>query len=437
MSGVAVFTVEDGAEASSLWRRVMSAVAKIKRKVTTFAKRLVFRALPTVGRATRWTRETWVRVLRPFLRLRMIGFVTIGLAVGAFASPLATIVAMVVVGALLLGLGSVAAAVETSTSAAGRVFLRVLDAIMTSIGVAVYAATALLTIVVSVASLPLLLTEVLELVLRYYDVRGAFFIAAGVWAVLTGSWWFLGIDVASYALTSPVLEARAIEDRVMASNTRRVKLPPCTACGSEDDGPRLNLRAWDKEAKKRVRVEGLCHTCFAALANEDALEAAKRGQITEKDLEVAIDTESAPKAEVVQAILKQPKHKFVWLTDAERSNLSAAINSIDDLSKPYWAEVARWYDGHGKPHGRKWDAFVAGRAVARVSYEHDRHRKGHTVEYFVLDRKDETTFKRLEEAQEAVNFALSDRATHVARALDELSEMPQQDEASQQVAPQE
>lgn len=367
-----------------------------------------------------WLDDTWTRVVKPFLNIRMAAFAIIGFIVGLATAPIATLLVVAGAGAFLFALSYGIEALEHSTKTAARWTLALLEGFVRCLKAAAYILTASLTLLLCAVSVPFLLTEVLELVLRYFDVANAVSISALVFFVLTGNWLLVGLEVAWLAYRKApapeVLRRRPEQQPVAASaGNRRVKLPKCTACGSDDDGPRLSLR----------RHKGLCSECFEALVEEDAIKAAKQGKITKKDLEVAIEAGAAPSDAIVAAVIEQPRSSYRSLSRVQVMDLSQAHLSAEDASKVYWAEVAWWHDDKGAPHVRKWVGFVAGQIAAQVEYNHRGQRDRYRAVAYVQNKRTVLgAFGTLTRAQEAVGDALSDEAALVGGMLDALHEEP-------------
>lgn len=147
-------------------------------------------ASPTsvVGKVRTWIRDAWRRVLRPFLKLRVIAFTVVIGAVALVVAPLFTLAFAFCVGAMLWSLSHVVERLEASTSRAARMTLKVIEAIAQGLKVLAYITAAALTVFVAMGSVAFALAEVLELVLRYFDVMDAVGLSTLFYFLLSGNW---------------------------------------------------------------------------------------------------------------------------------------------------------------------------------------------------------------------------------------------------------
>jgi len=387
-----------------------------------------------------WIRDTWNRVLKPFLRLRVVAFGIVFAVVALIASPLTTMLVVFGVGAALWGLSYLVEHLESSTTPAARFALKSIEFAAQFIKGLVYVAAFALTIALCAVSAVFAATEILELVLRYFDVKNAVLFSSVAYFVLTGNWAFLvfvGLmsmatrmtrkesvrprSVDTQTVTAPLHNKRTQIPVVKAddsSASRRVKLPKCTACGVDDGGARYGLR----------NHKGICGECFKKLDEEDALKAAKKGKLTKADLGKMREAGVKVPAKVVEAVNNQPINRRVALSLEEISKLSAVENSRDDISKVHWAETAWWYDRNGTPHVREWLGFVDGKSVAAVEYQHEKANRGYAA-WMLAEQKDNDrkvgVFHTLTKAHEVLADELSDQANLIGGMLDALrEEMP-------------
>lgn len=408
-----------------------------------------------VGKVRAWLRNTWRRVVRPFLKLRVIAFAIVIGAIALVIAPLQTLVTAFIIGAGLWALSYVVEQLEASSSRFARMALKVIEAVAQLLKALAYLAAAALTVFMAMGSAAFAIAEALELVLRYYDRKDAVSISTLVYFLLSGNWAMFTLlamlEMTAYGRSSA--RRRAVETQtvkaeygnrrtapveyidmktallqrassgaskpVMAEQPltevpRRMKLPKCSACGIDDGGARLGLR----------NHKNLCNKCFDALDAEDALKAAKQGKLQASDLMKARKHGVKVPAPVANAVATQPANQRVNLSLEEIEKLSAVANSRDDLSKIHWAETARWYDRDGKPHGREWLGFVDGKSVAAVEYLHDKRNRGFEAWLLGVSKDDDRKvgmFHTQGGAQNAVADALTDQAIVVGGMLDALS----------------
>lgn len=408
------------AKAAPAAKKVAQATKRTATKIAAVAKVLFAKVRPTTDKAVTWTKATWKRVLKPFLKVRVLAMAIVTFVIGLIVSPVATLVATAAIGAALYTLSFGIEALEASTSKAARITLRVVEIAMAVIKGLVYITAAALTIALSVLSLPFALTEVLELVLRYFDVKGAAHIASAVFFAVTGNWLWLALALLflSRERTSAGRSLRRSVDEqpvVATRGNRRVRLPKCTACGIDDGGSRFAVHG----------RRGICSVCFDALVREDALEAARKGRLTIQEYDFAVEHGLTPDGDVQRAIVDATKRRYRSLLSDEINALPQKAASAADPTKVFWAETAWWHDDKGEPRTRKWLGFVAGTVVASVEYNHraaDNRYRASLVAKPGVDGKKLGGYRSLAKAQEVVADALSDEAAIVGGMLDGLRE---------------
>lgn len=443
----------------SIWRRVRvvvtSAVDKarsaVARGVSTAAK-VVNVARATVARAARfllvrrpwvltrdgaehaasrarsWCSDTWRRVVRPFMRVRVvalgIGAVVVGLAV----SPVTTLVALASCGAVLVGLSRLIAALEESEHAGARPVLKCIEAGAWVLLAAAYAMTAGIIAALCLVSVAFAVTEVLELALRYFDVENAAAAAALAFFVLTANWGLAFVEIAwlAFARTderrarAPSQERQAIPliridaerawsgdstvDAVLVDETPRVaRTSACMGCDLDDNGVRFGIG----------KLPSLCDQCFSFLVEDELVNAAEDGQVSAEDVTCALDAGIEVPASVIIASGARLRSTRVDL-DVEfiTCRLDARSDSERDPSKIYWAETAWWFDGRGNRRARQWHGFVTGLVAAKVDYEHDRGARG----FYVRLPREMGPYRALSSAQEAAADEVSDARAIVSGA---------------------
>lgn len=401
--------------------KVAQTAQRVATKVASFVKPAFAKAQPAADKAVAWTKATWKRVLKPFLKVRVLALAILAFVVGLFVAPVATLIVTAATGAALYALSFGIEALEASNSKGARIALRGIELLMAFLKGAAYALTAAVTLAFCMLSLTFALTEALELVLRYYEVVGAAHIANAVFFVLNGSWVFAVIAVISALARRRASAGRSLrrsvdeQDVVSAGGNRRVRLPKCTACGADDGGARFALHG----------RRGICGDCFEQLTREDALEAARKGRLTQREYDLAVEHGMTPDGDVQRAIVEASKRRYQALLSDEINALPQKAASESDSTKVHWAETAWWHDDKGAPHVRKWLGFVAGAVVAAVEYNHraaDNRYRASLVAKPGADGKKLGGYRTLAKAFEVVWDALSDEVAIVGGMLDALRE---------------
>lgn len=421
-------------------RAVTRAVARIRapKSAVPSASRLwrARRAADSAAsKAGAWIHETWTRVVRPFIRLRAVAFAVVLGAISLVVSPVATLVVAFAGGAALWGLSYLVEHFEASPARSARIALKAIETIAQVLKGLAYLVTAALTVALCWVSVPFLVSEVLELTLRYFGVRAAVSYASLAYFALSGNWVLFTLCLTLLAVPSRDRATRSVDKQVVVAGhanrrveipvvqeqedgPRRVRLPKCAACGLDDGGARYGLR----------KHKGLCGKCFERLNEEEALEAAKRGKLTRGQVEQARKAGVKVSRKVVEAVKAQPINQRVTLTLEQIANLSALDNSRANTSSIHWAETAWWHDRDGKPHPREWLGFVDGRSVASIDYHHEKRNRGYEAWLLGSDSDYDRslgTFHTLGRSQEVVGDELSDQGNLIGGMLNALdNELP-------------
>ncbi len=221
--------------ASATKRTTLKVGRSVKRAAKAVASKFRRSGVPSEGRlwrarraadktATRvvaWLRETWHRVLRPFIRLRVVAYGIVFAVVGLVVAPVTTLLVAAGIGAALVGLSYVVEWLEGSSSRAARVALKAIEIVGQLVVGLVYAATIALTLVLC-TYLPFLLTEVLELVLRYLNVRNAVLISSLVYFALAGEVaYFVVFGTLALLRWAPARRSRSIDEQTVESSGNR------------------------------------------------------------------------------------------------------------------------------------------------------------------------------------------------------------------------
>jgi hypothetical protein len=361
-------------------------------------------------RATVWCRDTWHRVVRPFMRVR-VTVLGIGAAViGLVAAPITTLTVMAGAGAALLGLSRLISALESSDRRAARVALLVIEYAAQALRAVAYAVAGGVVIAISMVSIPFALTEIAELVLRYLDVPHATSLAALAFFVMTASWGLAVIEVAWLALVhdsvrKPGAGVRQeiplirIDADCAWNGTEVVDLVPGTALASEEEmkstfemtdiestpapagTPCVGCDLEDRSPRYRIgNMSSLCGDCFKCLVDDELITAADRGEVSAEDVLAAARAGIQVPAYVIIATGARLRSTRIDLDrEAITCRTEARVLSEQDTSKVHWAETGWWFDARGSRRARRWHGFVAGRAVAEVDYAYERDVRGFYV----------------------------------------------------------
>lgn len=399
------------------------------------------------GHVTRWGKDTWHRVVRPFMRIRVTAL-GVGVAVvGLVAAPITTLTVMAATGAALLGLSRLIAILEDSNRPAARVALTVIEYAAQALRLVAYAVAGGVVIAISMVSIPFALTEIAELVLRYLDVPHATSLAALAFFVMTASWGLVVIETAwlafvhdsarqpratkSYAADRQAIPLIRVDAERAWNGAEVVDLVPgtavalvseeevkktfevmdatpapvatnakCVGCDLDDGGPRFRIGS----------MSSLCSECFKCLVDDELITAADRGEVSAEDVLAAARAGVEVPAYVVIATGARLRSTRIDLDrEAITCRTEARVLSEQDSSKVYWAETGWWFDARGSRRARRWHGFVAGRVVAEIGYEYQKDARGFyaSVEGGTWVSR---TYKTLAGAQDAVVDEIGDQA---------------------------
>lgn len=400
-------------------------------------------------KASSWTKTTWHRVVCPFLRVRVvalgIGAVVIGLAV----APIATLTVLAGCGVTLVGFSRLIEYLEGSVRLSARAALRVIEVAAQVLRVAAYVAAGVAVLVISAASAAFAVTEILELVLRYLDVRLAVSVATLAFFVLTASWGLVLAEIAWLALiherktssramrvdfeerqaiplirvdaerawngdeTAGIVsgtaeplatdeEMQETMDMIDEANedvVQTAQVTKCMGCDLDDASPRFGFG----------NMTSLCSQCFEYLAEDELVSAADRGEVSAKDVAAAVRAGISVPAYVVVVTGARLRSTRINLDIEDITcRTQARALSEKDPSKIHWVETGWWFDGRGGRRARRWHGFVSGRIAATVEYQHEKDSRGF---YFVVEGDSWTSscFKTLAGAQDAAADEISDR----------------------------
>jgi hypothetical protein len=416
-----------------------------------------------------WCQDTWRRVVRPFMRVR-VAVIGIGaVVVGLVAAPVATLVILAGCGAALVGLSRLIAALDASDRAAARVVLMVIEYAARAGRVVAYVAATAVVVALCLVSAAFAATEVLELVLRYRGVANATSLAALAFFVLTANWGLVVVETAWLALAHSdklrartqsqerqeipliridaerawngdagsardpeVLDVPAVfaspEDACRFGASARsesilevfssvdnakpsARTGKCEGCDLDDGSPRFGIG----------RLSSLCGECFSFLVEDELVCAAEDGQVSADDVTCAIGAGIRVPAVVIIASGARLRRTRVEL-DVEDITVRTSARALSELdaSKVHWAETAWWFDARGNRRPRQWHGFVSGRVAAKVDYEHDRSARGFYVS--MPTREDSPRargmgpYRSLSYAQEIAADEVSDLAALAGRA---------------------
>lgn len=487
--------------APSLWQRVRSAastavaaVRSVGARVGAFVARKATGARATLSRVARavmtrrpwvltrqgadhaatrvtvWCRDTWHRVVRPFMRVRVTALGIGAAVIGLVAAPITTLTIMAGAGAALLGLSRLISVLEDSDRPAAHVALVVIEYAAQALRAVAYVVAGGVVIALSAVSMPFAVTEIAELVMRYLDVPHATSFAALAFFVMTASWGLAVIEVAWLAFVhdfaSPirVTKSRAGQRQVIPliriDADRAWNGDKCTECGVNDasfeslgahGSSRFSMcrdcveaskepMATEEEMQELVDVidaravdvarnakcEGcdlddrsprfrignmssLCGDCFKCLVDDELITAADRGEVSAEDVLAAARAGIQVPAYVIIATGARLRSTRIDLDrEAITCRTEARILSEQDTSKIHWAETGWWFDARGSRRARRWHGFIAGRVAAIVEYEYQKDSRGFYA--FIDGAWLAQAYKTLRGAQDAAVDEIGDRA---------------------------
>lgn len=399
-----------------------------------------------------WGRDTWVRVVRPFMRVRVAVLGIGGVVIGLVVAPITTLTVIAGTGAALIGLSRLVEVLEGSARPGARIALLVLEYVAQVSRVLAYAVTAGVVAGICIISVPFALTEIAELVLRYLEVPHAASLATLAFFVMTANWGLSMVEVAWLAFIHdgnrtavPAVTASAVPlirtdcdtcgvneasheslgahggagaslcmdcveerseplateeemqetfDIIDAGSARIVPSSTCEGCGKVDANPRFGIG----------NMSALCGECFKYLLDDELIMAANQGSISAEDVQAAIRVGIQIPAYVIIATGARLRSTRIDLDrEAITCRTEARVRSEQDVSKIHWAETAWWFDGRGGRRARRWHGYVAGRDVTYIEYKHEKDVRG-----FYTDVGD-IRFKTLAGAQECAADEVSDR----------------------------
>jgi len=366
--------------------------AKITKTTKTVVAKIVKTVKAVIAKIAPVSTKFWARSLKPLL-LGIIGGVALfGLVVASIVAPFTTVLALALSGGLVIGLSLGVKYLEEheTTSRFARIALSILDVVVRTGIVLVYAAAALFVAALCATSFTFLVFSSMFLALTYLQVRGAASISFMAWAVVSGNWtlallWALlfvaRIPARSIAVDVTVPEYSEIRRKPeVHEDVRRAGQQPaqptgnflrakgteelwgtehdrdpnatdpnwsevwvndsaCNGCGSNDGATRV---ATDGP----IATHGLCSKCFDLQCEEDALRF----------------TGVSLKARSVEVRLNQ--------TGIEHSKEFSA--SKFDPTSFHWMESAWWRDRSGAEYAREKLCLMDGREVARVVHDYKR-----------------------------------------------------------------
>ncbi len=394
------------------------------------------RAMAVVVMSGRFVSTFWARSLKPML-LGLIGGVALfGFFVAAIVAPITTSLVLLLAGGLVVGLALGVKYLEEheATSRLARITLRILDALVLTGTVFVYAAAALTVFTLCLTSFTFFAFTATFLTLTYLQVRGAASIAFVAWAVVSGNWmlallWALlfvsriptrtatrdaaiptyseirrkpevheNVRRATQQPAQPAQPAQPTGNFLRAKGTEELwgtehDAPPaadwdwtdiepnypCVACRSTTGAMRI---ATDGP----VDTHGLCGACFDLQCEEDALRF----------------TGVSLKARSVEVRLNQK--------GIEHSKEFSA--SKFDSTSFHWMESAWWRDRGGAEYAREKLCLMDGREVARVVHDYKRKVYRASVLGQLVRNGVKTTW---EMAQSAAQDELNDERAAVRR----------------------
>ena len=424
-------------------RKIKARMARVARAIMVRRPWVMTRdgASYAARRAATWSKDTWRRVIHPFLRVRVValGFATF--VVGLAVAPVATIAITAASGVVLVGLARAISTLETLGHPAARVMLMVIEWVAQAGRVLAYVATAAVIMGFCFASVAFAATEVLELVLRYARIPYAVSIAALAFFTLTGNWALLCVEIAWLALTRrPAMsdasrERRAIPliriDAERAWNGNEVvdvvpgipaplmsnaeiadmtavfsgvdkaagvlgwngKTLKCEGCDRDDGGPRFGIG----------KLASLCGGCFACLVDDELIAASDEGRVSADDVVAAVTAGvSVPGYVIIASGARLRSTRVAYDGEAITVRSPERVRSEEDPTRIYWAETAWWFDGRGERRARRWHGFVGGRIASVIEYLYARDERG----FYVIEPAHGTRrgaagpYRKLETAQE-------------------------------------
>ncbi len=386
-----------------------------------------------------WAKNTWSRVVRPFMRVRVVALGIGAVVIGLVAAPIATLTITIATGAALLGLSRLIAALEVSSRPSAHTALVVIEYAAQAFRLVAYAIAGAAVIAISAVSIPFALTEVAELVMRYLDVPHATSLAALAFFVMTANWGLGVVEVAWLALVHdnarkskstkssagerqaiPLIRtdaerawngvevvnlvpssavALASEEETMNATAPASSTTPCMGCDLDDRSPRFRVGS----------MSSLCGDCFKCLVDDELITAADRGEVSAEDVLAATRAGIQVPAYVVIATGARLRSTRIDLDrEAVTCRTEARVASEQDSSKIHWAETGWWFDARGSRRARRWHGFVSGLVVAVIEYEYRKDIRGFyvSIENDVLHK----AYKTLAGAQDAAADEIGDRA---------------------------
>jgi len=333
--------------------------------------------------------KLWARSLKPLLLGIVGGVALFGFVVAAIAAPFTTAITLALAGGLVIGLALGVKYLEEheATSRLARIVLRVLDAIVLTGIVLVYAAAALFVFALCATSFTFFVFTTTFLALTYFQVRGAASISFVSWAVVSGNWTLALLWALLFVSRIPVRAATVVPEyseirrkpEVHETIRRATQQPSqptgnflrakgteelwgtehdrdpntvdpnwsevwvndsaCNGCGSTDGAMRV---ATDGP----IATHGLCSKCFDLQCEEDALRF----------------TGVSLKARSVEVRLNQ-----VGIAKSKEF-----LASKSDATSFHWMESAWWRDRSGAEYAREKLCLMDGREVARVVHDYKR-----------------------------------------------------------------
>lgn len=455
-----------------IMRRRAASLARTVRASLVFRPWILTRdgAQDAVSRATEWCRTTWSRVIRPFLHVRVVALGIGAVVIGLSTAPVATLTVLAGCGAALVGLSRLIEHLEGSVRPSACVVLRVIEAAAQALRVVVYVAAGAAVLAIGAASAAFAVTEVLELVLRYLDVRLAVSVATLAFFVLTASWGLVLAEIAWLALVherkpssratradsgehqaipliridaerawngdavvdivpgTAVPMATAAEMQETLNMTKHVEravnagfqvpahvlpatmLKACAQAVRVDTAKCMGCDLDDRSPRYRIgNMSSLCGTCFEYLVEDELVAAADRGEVSAEDVTAAVRAGISVPAYVVIVTGARLRSTRINLDIEDITcHTEARALSEKDLSKVHWAETGWWFDGRSNRRARRWHGFVSGRIAVMVEYQHEKDSRGFYV--VASDSSwDRGPFRKLETAQDAAADEISDR----------------------------
>ncbi len=156
----------------------------------------------SVRAATGFVSMLWNRVFRMFLRAMFMGIAASVVLLGAIVAPFWTFLVVAGLGLALVGLALGVKALEEAegTSRAARIVLAILEGIVRAGLVLSYIASAAMTLLMAVTSLPFAVFVVGACVALWYKSPMGVFAAFAAFCVLSGQWWALALWLIFFGL---------------------------------------------------------------------------------------------------------------------------------------------------------------------------------------------------------------------------------------------